>query len=243
MAVWRISSSNKSSGNTVANKQVENACNKQLSDKTICKFAASFKLNTAYKAVATTSSSDGSATMTIAADGKGNTSLTSNAAGQELDSITLGTSTYIKDSSSGTWLKYTTDSTNSADSSNPANNIKFSSSDITANNTISYKNLGNQACGKLTCYYYQVTDSSQKNATQYIWFDTKDYQLQHWYFKDANGTTDMTFTYQAQNITAPSPVQDASASTGASATPSQTDINAAIQAAQNAAANSAGSGQ
>ena len=212
VAAWRISASNKTStgGNKpVTNKAVQSACLKEINDANLCKFAANFTLNTPYKAVATVTGSSSDGTMTILTDGKGNTSLSSNAGGQQLDSITLDNSTYIKDASSGTWMKYT--SSASTDSSNPANNLKISTSDLTNGGTISYKALGKEACGSLTCFKYQQIDKSNTTATQYVWFDDQNYQLQRFSYSDpTTGTTDMTFTYQAVNITAPSPVTNAS---------------------------------
>ena len=240
-AVWRVSSSNKNSSGSkvVVNKQVEDACNKAISDTNLCKFAASFNANAAYKATATTTGGSANGTLTIETDGKGNTSLSGTTAGQSLDTITLGNSTYIKDETNGTWLKYTTDTTNSASSSNPADNVKLDANNITNNGTITYKNLGTEACGSLTCYKYQVIDKSQTGTTQYMWFDTKNYQMQKYEVSSAStGTMDMAFTYQGINIATPSPVQDASSSASSSSTPSQADINAAIQAAQNASSSS-----
>jgi outer membrane lipoprotein-sorting protein len=95
--------------------------------------------------------------------------------------------------------------------------------------------LGKEACGKLTCFKYQVIDSTAPATTQYLWFDTKDYMMQRWSFKDANSSSDMVFTYQAVTIKAPSTVHDFDAN-------SQADMQAAqAAAAAAAAAASAGS--
>ncbi len=234
---WKVSSDNKDSGNNnvTVNKQTQDACLQQIDDKDLCKFAASFNPNASYKATATVTGSSSDGTMTVETDGKGNTSLSRNAGGQQIDSITLGNSTYIKESSSDTWLKYTASSTNNAETSNPADDLKIDASNLTANNTISYKSLGKETCGSKTCFKYQIVDKNNPNTTQYIWFDDKDYQLQRFYNKDPNsGTIDMSFTYQSVNITAPSPVQDATSASGSSV-PTSADIQAAIQAAEDAA--------
>ena len=75
-------------------------------------------------------------------------------------------------------------------------------------NGIYFKYLDTEACGSLSCFKYQVTDSSTPTTNQYVWFDKSKYQLQEWQASDStNGTTDMKITYQAVNISVPSPVQ------------------------------------
>jgi outer membrane lipoprotein-sorting protein len=77
---------------------------------------------------------------------------------------------------------------------------------------VSFKYIGTEACGSLTCYKYQVTDSTTPSATQYVWFDNSSYKLRQWQYSDGSGnTTDMTVTYATVNITKPSPVEDLSA--------------------------------
>lgn len=238
-AGWKVMSNNKdkngsgSSGSTALNSQAEAACNKEISDKTFCKFAGHFSLNAAYKAEITSTDTSGTISkIELQNDTKSNSSMvTKDASGKETGAfVTLNNASYIKDESSGTWTKYS--SSSSTTDTKPTNDIKIDTNDITSKNTISYKNLGTEACGKLTCYKYQVVDTANAGTTQYIWFDTKNYQMQRWSSKDASGSTDMVFTYQSVTISEPSPVKDASASTNA---PSQADINAAIKAAQDAA--------
>lgn len=79
---------------------------------------------------------------------------------------------------------------------------------------ITYKALGTVACGSLTCYKYQVTDSTTPTATQYAWFDNKNYELRQWQYTDSGDTDDITISYGAVNITKPSPVQSVSSYTG-----------------------------
>jgi outer membrane lipoprotein-sorting protein len=85
--------------------------------------------------------------------------------------------------------------------------------DITVGATgITYKNLGTEACGNLTCYKYQVTTATAAGAKQYVWFDTTSYQLRRWQYSDSStGTTDMAISYQPVTISQPSPVQPLSA--------------------------------
>lgn len=210
IAVWRIGTSGSGVPKPHTDKQVQSACLKEIGDNNLCKFAANFNLNTPYKATATMTGSGSDGIMTILTDGMGNTSLSTSAGGQTLDTITIGNTTYIKDTASGTWVKYPS-SSNSADGSNPADNLKINTSDLTGGGTITYKALGKEACGSLTCYKYQQIDKNNTGATQYIWFDDHNYQLQRFsYAEPSTGTTDMSFSYQKVTITAPSPATDAS---------------------------------
>jgi outer membrane lipoprotein-sorting protein len=240
---WRVMSaqSDKSTGsksssvsNIVTDSAALAACLKEVNDKNLCKFASSYKLDgVSYHAKFTTTGSDGTSTSEMDVDGKNNTSMTSSQDGKEaVASISLNNTTYIKDETSGTWLKYPPADNSAPKTDNPTSDVKVDTNDITEKNTVTYKSLGKEACDNLTCYKYQVIDSTHPNDQQFIWFDTKDYRMQHWYNKDDQGTTDMVITYKSVNIKAPSPVKDFSAQSNA-------DLQAA-QAAAAAAAASAG---
>lgn len=216
-AGWKVFSSknsnNKSSASsapaTASNSAVETACNKELNDKVLCKFASHFSLASSYKATITSTDPSGTVSkMEMENDGKDNSStVTKDGSGKETAAyISLNKSSYIKNEADGTWTKYT--SSASSTTTNPTSDIKVDTNDITNNNTTSYKSLGTEKCGSLTCYKYQVIDSTTPDTTQYIWFDNKNYLIQRWSSKDANGTTDMSFSYQSVNITVPSPVHD-----------------------------------
>lgn len=229
LAAWHVSSSGSGSKPTV-DKEAESACLKEVNDKNLCKFAASYNAKAAYKAVITSTSSDGTSTSNLSTDGNDNTAMTISQAGNEVSaSVVLNGDTYIKDETQNTWIKYPKDNTSKPDTANPTSDIKIDSSDLTAKNTITYKYISKEACGKLSCFKYQVVDTTQKDLTQYLWFDDKGYQLQKWSSSDSSGTTEMVFTYAKVTITAPSPSKDFSAASSA-------DIQSAQAAAAAAAA-------
>jgi outer membrane lipoprotein-sorting protein len=217
---WKVSnnkSSNSSSGSTsktaaVNNTTVADACDKAINDSNLCKFASHYNPNAPYKAVDTSTTTEGNGTLTILSDGKGNSSVTSSANGVDTSFVSLGGATYVQDATSGTWIKYSSGS-GSPSTNNPADSFKLSARDITAGGTIGYKNLGTEACGSSTCFKYQIVDTTQPGATEYVWFSNDDYQLHEFYVKNDNGTNDMTITYQNVTINAPSPVQDYSVPT------------------------------
>lgn len=225
-AAWKVTSSKSTVPVTAASKAAQSACEKELNDKNFCKFASSFTLTASYKSTITSVDSAGAtSTMTMQADAKNNSSIVTSAGGKETAAyISLDGDTYFKDETTGSWTKIAGDKTKPTVTS-PTSDIKIDTTDLTAKNTTTYKYLSKEKCGNLNCFKYQVIDTTAAGTTQYIWFDDKNFQMQRWYSKDANGSTDMSFSYQAVKISAPSPITDTSASDAA-----------ALQAAQAAAA-------
>lgn len=211
-AFWKVSSNKDSNtGSSATSKAAQSACEKSINDKNFCKFASHTDLVKAiYVATDTSVTSEGTSTMVIKADGKDNTDLTISQNGAEVSRfISLDGATYMKTPDNDTWIKYPATSTATPKDTSPTSDIKIDYSNITENNTVSYKNSGKEACEKLTCYKYQVVDTANAGTTQYIWFDTKDYLLRRWSTKDSSGSNDMSFTYPSSvSITAPTPVQE-----------------------------------
>lgn len=221
MSTNKDKDSKSSATGVVANKEVADACNKELHDKDLCKFASNYKLDGLSYEVVITNTQDGKTSVTtMQIDGKNNSSLVTTEDGAQTGAyISLNKAVYNKDLGTGTWTKFSTatDTAATPTETKPADNIDFNTSDLTENNTISYKKIGKEACGNLSCYKYQVVDSQNPGTTQYIWFDTKDYVMRHWYSKDSANTTDMVITYRSVNIKEPSPVKEFSAESGAAA--------------------------
>jgi hypothetical protein len=191
---------------TSANTTVaaSSSCVAAYHDNNLCKFAGNSTsfAKTAYTATLHAVQQGTASTMTLKNDGKGNTELTSTQGGQTLSAISLDGNEYIQATAGGPWIKYPTGVT--APTSNPASNMKIG----VGSSGITYKALGTAACGNLTCFKYQVTDSATPNVTQYAWFDNSNYQLREWQYTDASGnTTDMTINYGPVTISTPSPVQ------------------------------------
>jgi hypothetical protein len=70
-----------------------------------------------------------------------------------------------------------------------------------------YKKIGKEACGNLTCFKYEVVDPSSPGK-QTLWFDDKDYQLRRMRIESEGTVSDQVFAYSSVSITAPSPTKD-----------------------------------
>lgn len=176
-------------------------------DVNLCKFAAHANIDkTAYKATLTVSNAQSTGNMTLESDGKGNTSSTLTGNGQTVSTIMLGGTSYMRLAESGVWYEYPAGSSTPGSGSNPASGMN-----LVLGAGITYKPLGTEACGSLTCFKYQVTDTATPTTTQYAWFDNKTYLLREWKAVSTNadqGTVDMKLTYPGSvTISKPSPVQ------------------------------------
>lgn len=214
-AGWKVSSGSSSNKVSSATKAVsaaaKSACLSTYHDNDLCKFEAQSIAQpidkTGYTATITSSQSGTDTSMVFKQDGKGNTSLstTGGDSSTQLNSIQYGGSTYIE--TNGVWTKYSGASV-PTDTTDPSTNLDFLNS---LTNT-KFTKIGSESCGGLTCLKYQITDNITPNATQYVWFDTKNYLLREWNSTDtSSGTVDMKITYGSVSISAPSPVQDFSA--------------------------------
>lgn len=240
-AGYRVMQNNKkpAAAKTTAGKAVNSACLKVYNDQNLCNAAAvstDFS-KLAYTAVDTSvdASTGQTSKITLQSDGKGNTAFTTGSGSQSYSTVEIGSTVYTKLAGATSWTKYSSSAAPSTP--NPSSDIKteFSDTSTPAAKRIQYKSLGKEKCGNLTCYKYQVIDPATPGTTNYVWFDTKDYRLQRWYGKDAQGTNDFVITYGSVTIKVPSPVVDASAP-AATGAPSQAQIQAAEQAAAAAAA-------
>jgi len=207
---WKVADSHKaktpsSNSSSSSTTSTNSSCLATYHDNKICNFAAfSTSFNkTAYTAALNITQNGTTSNATLKSDGKGNTELTTTSSGESLDAITLDNVEYVQSNGTGSWIEYNTGTT--TPTTNPTSSMNIG----VGNAGVSFKYLDTEACGSLTCYKYQVTDSATPGATQYVWFDNSGYKLRQWQYSDGSGnTTDMTVTYTSVNITKPSPVEN-----------------------------------
>jgi hypothetical protein len=205
-AGWRITQKKSADGNlSAAVKQAAAQCH--LDDKDLCKFFASWRENKYYKLTGATTADGKTSTSTYESVGSDRFHM---AMTGELsyEVITIGNTTYTKDTTDSKWWKQTIKPEQQKDYS-LKDDLTFEEpkSEQTTDQT-TYKKLGKEACGKLTCFKYQVIDPSAKDRTEFIWFDTKDYQLRRTTSEEKDSKSDFTFAYDMVTITEPSPAKD-----------------------------------
>ena len=186
-------------------------CMKVYHDKTLCTFAVNNTelSNLSYTAVDNSADSMGQATkITVKNDGKGNTSVNSDAGNQSYDSVTTGNTIYVNANDTG-WIKYTSNAPNTPNVTNPTVTLKldFSDKDTPKNQRVEYKKQGQEKCGNATCEKYKI-ENSKAAGTNYIWINTGNNRLMRWTSKSADGTNDVVITYGAVTITPPANATD-----------------------------------
>lgn len=201
---------------TTAASAAQKACLAAFHDTDLCKFVAAETATplakTQYKMTITGTSSGVASNITELQDGKSNTAVTIISGGSSISTISLDGQSYTQASAGSPWITYGAGSSSSSQPS-PDATLTTALNNLTA---ASYTKLGKEACGSLTCFKYQIQSKATPNATQYIWFDTKDYLMRQYYETGVAGgdTFTMVINYQSVTINKPSPVQNASQSGG-----------------------------
>lgn len=183
----------------------DKGCVTTYKDENLCKFAAAGGAldKLAFKATATVTGGDNAGNFTLLNDGKGNMSIDMTGGGSTLSTVTYGGHSYIKNDQ-GSWTDYGTD----AQDTNPAKDMN-----LVLGSGLTYTPLGKEACGNLSCFKYDLKDSSSPNDEQTVWFDTKSYLARQWKDVSTDDTTGamttivMTVTYPGKvTVSKPSPV-------------------------------------
>jgi outer membrane lipoprotein-sorting protein len=208
LVAWRFLGADKAvetATSSLAQKLASAKCD--YDDKDLCKFFVSWKEHDSYTMVSTGTDkvTGDKSTLTFEVDGKNTRHTTT---GQyAMDTITIGEKTMYLKAANGVWWKQNlkepegpngSDTTPAMDFEEPATG---KSEDVA---TTSYKLLGKEACGKLTCFKYQVLAPGGVDSTEYIWFDTKDYQLRRSLSDSPDMTNETTFSYDHVTVKAPS---------------------------------------
>jgi hypothetical protein len=210
-AGYRVFAGKKPTADTVVGKAARVAAEKACTetDKNVCKFMASWKLQKYYTVKSTMTGENENIESIYKADGDKKFHI-STTGSNAFEMISIDKDTYTK-AADGTWWKSTAQS---EETKKYADNFTYKDSEETSNSEnptdkTTYKSLGKEACGNLTCFKYQVLNSSTPNDKEYIWFDDNDYQLRRnrTEVKDG-GTTDSTFSYDKVTISVPSPVKE-----------------------------------
>jgi outer membrane lipoprotein-sorting protein len=209
LVAWRFLGANKaattdSAVTSLAEKLANAKC--EYDDKDLCKFFVSWKEHDSYKMVSdnTDKETGQSSRLSIEVDGEDSHSIMTGEFASEI--IAIGTRTTYTKATDGTWWKKTVPESAKPEETTITESkpdFKEPETDEMTTEKTEYKALGKEACGSLTCFKYQVIDSTAADTTSYIWFDTKDYQLRRTLSDGASYKSDMTFEYDDVQINAP----------------------------------------
>lgn len=127
--------------------------------------------------------------------------------------IVIGDTTYLKDPKDNMWWKQTAKTTPETTGEPQERTVKDEVKQITDKYSekeaqVTYKKLGEEPCGNLTCFKYEEVSSQNVEAKRTFWFDTKDYLLrkEEYGFGEFKSTNE--YEYDNITITAPSPTKD-----------------------------------
>ncbi|MGH7157826.1 MAG: hypothetical protein ACREGD_01985 [Candidatus Saccharimonadales bacterium] len=172
-------------------------------DKDICKFFAAWKVTDSYSVEAVTEVA-GSDPSTLLFEVEGDKIHVLLAGALKYETITIGNMLYTK--SGDVWYKQTL---SEEETERYQASVDTDFAEPTEGGAITYVKAGTEDCGDLKCYKYEVVDSGAPEIKQYLWFDTKDYQLRRLQIVESGGTTtNMTVSYKKVKISEPSPVEE-----------------------------------
>lgn len=124
--------------------------------------------------------------------------------------ITIGDTTYLKDPTDNTWWMQKADKLEEKSEFKDleeAYNPEEMKKEVMEKSTVTYKSLGEEACGKLTCHKYEEISGEQDSSSRIFWFDTKELLLR----KEEAGYGEFMsiseYSYDNINVTAPSPTK------------------------------------
>jgi hypothetical protein len=211
---WRVMDAQKSqtaNATTGGSQPLANVpCN--LSDKDLCRFFTSWKAGAQFKVTSTNTTDGQTSTSTYEASGDGkNYHMVMAVNGAPYEVIGIGETLYTKDSGDGKWWKQQLPKAQESTVKGNYNyDFKEPATDTPqpAAQEPTYKKIGKEACGKLTCFKYEVVDPSAPTEKQLMWFDDKDYQLRRMRIETGADVSDQTFAYASVAISAPSPTKD-----------------------------------
>lgn len=123
--------------------------------------------------------------------------------GNSIDTLYDSGKQYMKRSADNLWLNVT--ALLPKTSGNPIQPVRSQflegDKDAAAEQPPTYTRLGVEKCGSLDCLKYKVTVSNyNQGAPAYVWFDTKDYLLQHESFKLYDQRIEIAISYKSLTI-------------------------------------------
>lgn len=187
--------------------------NCKYNDPDLCKFINNWKdvKNLAMNTV-TTDKGGKKSTWILKMSGDTTSQMISSSEGKEdYNVITIGDTSYTKDYTDNKWFKYTYKKDQSSELVTEESKIQFDDKADNVEDKTTYKKIGTEACGDLTCFKYQVVDPAMVDLTEYIYFDNKEYTLRKTRDEGKDGSvSESTLDYSKVTISEPSPIKEGS---------------------------------
>ncbi len=153
--------------------------------------------------------------MVFKTDGKNNTeSMTYVDGKEESGFISLNKTTYMKGPGETSWIEYPPAKEEGSTGATKTFDFETLKKDLTEvttqdSNSLEVKKVGVQACDKLTCSVFTMTDKTTGTITK-VWIDTQEHlarKMEVMSVSTNDGTTTMMFDYRPVIISKPSPVK------------------------------------
>jgi hypothetical protein len=191
----------------IADVKLNQECLEVYKDDALCRFISLYKIdNLSYQMTLNQKDSEGTTKSIYLYDGKGNIAVKEN--GKDTNYVETKAESFIKDEG-GLWYRVPAEPEETEQSVNPLTDAVFPIyKDTETGSTISYKNQGKQKCGQLSCWKYLKTSADLPNVSEQFWFDTKEYKLRRYLYKDTEISQDMTVNYKSVRVSKPSAVKE-----------------------------------
>lgn len=203
-----------SKGNSMMMQKAKESDFAYIDDELLRKHMTAQANATKFKVISKSSGYSGNTTMIYDMDGdtmKYRT--TSSGEGMESDMIVIGDTTYIKDFKDGKWWKQTEKpgEVNEEVESKMEEYMVNDEEEETEFAKMKYNNLGEEACGDLTCYKYEEldpNDDTESAGRRLFWFDKKEYLLRKDLSEFGEFSSESEYYYDDVSVDKPSPTKD-----------------------------------
>jgi hypothetical protein len=193
----------------------EAACLEFIDDPDLCKFAAASESTAqrSYRSVMTVVEDSSTAVTTTDYENADRSRWVVQLNGQETDAfIMLDADGYVRDRNNGDWAHYHDDSFAPTDSTATIEKFDFTKADSEDVKEFrdNYRRVGEESCGDLECYKYEIVLKDDEDSKILLWFDKNEYLLRRYQTQETASSTNTQYSYEPVSITAPSPVRTVS---------------------------------
>lgn len=191
--------------------------NCELKDPDLCKYVNKFSTMTQFESgfsgrTVTTDKSGKKSESLWEMEGTGKSHFVTYDAGKELfNTIIIGDTTYTKDMKDNKWWKYVAKKEEGKETEGMFDPEKikkeFADAFKEEKDKTTYKKIGKEACGSLTCFKYQMMNPDVA-VTEYLYFDDREYLMRKMRIESEGSVTETVYDYNKVSVKEPSPVKE-----------------------------------